>query len=179
MIIYGLLIGLAVGTIAGGSWNRLAMIEVRWWWAGLAAIAFQLILFSTPIGSAIGPWAPVGYILSTAGVLVAVLANLRLPGFRLLAAGAMTNLAAVVTNGGYMPSTEEALRIANRGHETGYSNSALFAHPNLAVFTDIFAIPAWMPLANVFSIGDVLIAAGLAVVVAQTMLMRTSEPAST
>jgi hypothetical protein len=91
----------------------------------------------------------------------------------------MTNLAAVVTNGGYMPSTESALRIANRGHETGYTNSAVVSHPNLAVFTDIFAIPSWMPLANVFSIGDVLIAAGLAVVVAQAMLTGRSAPAPT
>src|SRR5436190_13336173 len=144
MIIYGLLIGLAVGTVAGGSWSRLAMIEVRWWWAGLAAIAFQLVLFSTPIGSAMGAWAPVGYVLSTAGVLIAVLANLQLPGFRILSAGAMTNLAAVVANGGYMPSTQEALRLAARGNETGYSNSAVVTHPNLAVFTDIFAIPSWM-----------------------------------
>jgi hypothetical protein len=179
MIFYGLLIGLAVGSIAGGSWSRLAMIEVRWWWAGLAAIALQLLLFSTPLGSAIGPWAPVAYVLSTAAVLVAVLANLRMPGFRILSAGAMTNLAAVVTNGGYMPSTETALRIADRGHETGYTNSAVVSHPNLAVFTDIFAIPSWMPLANVFSIGDVLIAAGLAVVVAQAMLTGRSAPAST
>ena len=58
------------------------------------------------------------------------------------------------------------------------ANSAVVTHPNLAVFTDIFAIPSWMPLVNVFSIGDVLIAVGLAVVVAQAMLSYKSAPLS-
>ena len=35
-------------------------------------------------------------------------------------------------------------------------------HPALQPLTDIFAVPAWVPLANVFSVGDVLIAVGVA-----------------
>jgi len=50
----------------------------------------------------------------------------------------------------------------------------VLSHPNLAIFTDIFAIPSWMPLANVFSIGDVLIATGVAVIVIGAM--RTPLP---
>lgn len=174
MIFYGLLIGLVVGAATGGRLTHLGMLQIRWWWTGLAAIAFQVLLFSTPMGSAIGPLAPVAYVVSTGAVLVAVLANLATTGFRILAAGATANLAAVVANGGYMPSTEAALRIADRSDQGGYSNSTLLSHPNLAVFTDIFAIPSWMPLANVFSIGDVLIAIGVAVVVIAAM--RTPLP---
>jgi multisubunit Na+/H+ antiporter MnhE subunit len=174
MIFYGLLIGLVVGAAAGGRLSQLEMLQIRWWWAGLAAIAFQLLLFSTPIGSAIGAIAPVAYVLSTGAVLAAVLANLDSMGFRILAAGAVANLAAIIADGGYMPSTEAALQLANRGQESGYSNSAVLSHPNLAIFTDIFAIPSWMPLANVFSIGDVLIATGVAVIVIGAM--RTPLP---
>lgn len=175
MIFYGLLIGLLVGFATGGRFSQLAMLQIRWWWVGLAAIVFQVLLFSTPVGSAIGPAAPIAYILSTAAVLAAVLANLSTFGFRLLAAGAVANLAAIIVNGGYMPTTEAAMRLTGRGAEGGYSNSAVLSHPNLSVFTDIFAIPAGMPLSNVFSIGDVLIAAGLAVVVISTMRMPAPE----
>jgi hypothetical protein len=35
--------------------------------------------------------------------------------------------------------------------------------------TDIFALPGWLPFANVFSIGDVLIGVGLVVVIAAGM----------
>jgi hypothetical protein len=179
MIFYGLLIGLVAGAATGGRLSELGMLQIRWWWAGLAAIAFQILLFSTPIGSAMGATAPVAYVLSTAAVLAAVLANLATMGFRILAAGAVANLAAVIANGGYMPSTEAALRLADRGHEAGYTNSALLGHPNLAVFTDIFAIPSWMPLANVFSIGDVLIATGVAVIVIGAMRTPLSTTATT
>jgi hypothetical protein len=179
VIFYGLLIGLLIGVATGGNLSQLGMLHIRWWWVGLAAIAFQLVLFSTPIGSAIGPFAPVAYVVSTAAVLVAVLANLTTMGFRILAAGAVANLAAVLANGGYMPSTDAALEMAGRAQESGYSNSAVLSHPNLSVFTDIFAIPSWMPLANVFSIGDVLIAAGVAVVVIHAMHARMSSAATT
>jgi Family of unknown function (DUF5317) len=179
MIFYGLLIGLLIGVATGGRLSQLGMLQIRWWWVGLAAIAFQILLFSTPLGSSVGPVAPVAYVVSTAAVLAAVLANIGSAGFRIISAGAVANLVAVIANGGYMPSTDAALEIAGRGQESGYSNSTVLSHPNLSVFTDIFAVPSWMPLANVFSIGDVLIAAGVAVVVIRAMRAPLSSTATT
>jgi multisubunit Na+/H+ antiporter MnhE subunit len=49
------------------------------------------------------------------------------------------------------------------------------AHPVLEPLTDVFALPAWVPLANVFSVGDVLIGAGIALVIANRM--RRPAPA--
>ena len=43
------------------------------------------------------------------------------------------------------------------------------AHPALELLTDIFAMPHWMPFANVFSIGDVLISVGVGIVIAVAM----------
>jgi hypothetical protein len=48
----------------------------------------------------------------------------------------------------------------------GFLNSAVRADPALVPLTDIYALPAWVPLANVFSIGDVLIGLGIVVVIA-------------
>lgn len=169
MIFYGLALGILIGAISGGRILRLADLHLRWGWVGLAAIGLQVVLFSTPMGQAIGWLAPVGYVASTAAVLSAVLVNLRTPGMPLIAGGAVSNLAAVVANGGYMPSTASALALAGRGDEAGYTNSVVVAHPVLAPFTDVFAIPVGVPLSNVFSVGDVLIAAGLAVLVATVM----------
>jgi multisubunit Na+/H+ antiporter MnhE subunit len=58
----------------------------------------------------------------------------------------------------------------------GNTNSVVVAAPALAPLTDLFAMPAWMPLANVFSIGDVLIGAGVAVAIAAAM--RTGRRAA-
>ncbi len=41
--------------------------------------------------------------------------------------------------------------------------------PALRPLTDIFALPTWLPAANVFSVGDVLIGVGVAVVIALGM----------
>jgi hypothetical protein len=169
VIFYGLAIGILLGALSGGRIMRLADLHLRWGWVGLAAIGLQVVLFSTPIGQAMGWLAPVGYVASTAAVLGAVLVNIRTPGMSFIAGGAVSNLAAVVANGGYMPSTASALALAGRGDEAGYTNSVVVAHPVLAPFTDIFAIPTGVPLANVFSVGDVLIAAGVAVLVLAVM----------
>jgi Family of unknown function (DUF5317) len=170
VILYGLGLGIALGLLLRGRLMALAYLELHWSWVGLAAIGFQLLLFSTPLGNALGPVAPVAYVLSTGAVLLAVIANLHRPGMPLVAVGAVFNLAAVVANGGYMPSTASALALAGRTAEGGYTNSVVLGQPALAPLTDIFAVPWLVPLANVFSIGDLLIAAGVCLLVVRTML---------
>src|SRR6185503_20758022 len=110
------------------------------------------------------------YVASTALVLVVVVRNARVPGLALVAAGAASNLAAIVANGGYMPASAGALAALGKSISAGYSNSALVPAPALAPLTDVFAMPRWVPFANVFSIGDVMICVGVAVAV--TALMR-------
>jgi hypothetical protein len=43
--------------------------------------------------------------------------------------------------------------------------------------TDVFAMPAWLPFANVFSVGDILIAAGVATTIVLAM-RRPSDGSS-
>jgi Family of unknown function (DUF5317) len=179
VILYGLALGIVLGLLAGGRIMRLAELDLRWGWVGLAAIGLQVILFSTPVGSMLGWLAPVGYVVTTGAVLLAVFLNIRMVGMPLIAAGAVTNFAAVLANGGYMPSTPEALASAGRAIEPGYSNSAVLQHPALAPLTDIFAIPAGVPLSNVFSVGDVLIAAGIGILVFWVIVHHGSEATET
>ena len=47
----------------------------------------QLLLFSTPLGDALGPAAPLLYIVSNLAVLVAVWRNLAIPGLPLVLIG--------------------------------------------------------------------------------------------
>jgi hypothetical protein len=50
-----------------------------------------------------------------------------------------------------------------------YSNSVAAADPALAGLTDVYALPRWLPFANVFSIGDALIGAGIALAIVAAM----------
>jgi hypothetical protein len=171
-ILYGLAFGLLVGLLAGGRLERLGDISVRWWPLAISGLLVQLVVFS-PAGDGIpGDVASLAYSASTAAVLVVVLRNIRLPGLPLIALGATLNLLAIIANGGHMPADPNALIAAGRASGTGAnSNGSVVAHPLLAPLTDIFAIPAGVPLANVFSIGDVLI--GLGVAIALVGLMRS------
>ena len=60
-----------------------------------------------------------------------------------------------------MPATPEALASLGKTAPTIYSNSAVVASPNLPWLIDRFALPRGLPFANVFSVGDVLLAAGV------------------
>jgi hypothetical protein len=70
-----------------------------------------------------------------------------------------------------MPASPSALAALGAGIGA-HTNSILVEHPALEPLTDVFATPTWLPFANVFSVGDVLI--GLGVVVAIAAAMRST-----
>jgi hypothetical protein len=69
------------------------------------------------------------------------------------------NLVAIVSNGGRMPATPEAMEAAGLDFAVKH-NSVASAEPNVAWLVDRFAAPDWVPLTNVFSVGDAVIALG-------------------
>jgi hypothetical protein len=167
-ILYAIPIGLAAGWLLGGRLDGLAGITVRLTPLALVALAIQVLLFS-PLADGLVP--DVGraiYVVSTAVVVVVVVANLRLPGIPLVVTGAAANLAAIVANGGVMPASPAALAALGMGIGPR-TNSAVVAHPSLEPLTDLFATPSWLPAANVFSVGDALIGLGIAVAIAVAM----------
>src|SRR5207302_7161712 len=92
-------------------------------------------------------------------------------GIALIGLGIVSNLVAILANGGLMPATRHALRAAGI-HYHERNNSISLAHPHVAWLVDRFAWPQWLPLANVFSVGDVLIGLGLVAVVVVGMRPR-------
>jgi Family of unknown function (DUF5317) len=68
-----------------------------------------------------------------------------------------------------MPAGRGALEALNRHVADEYSNSAVVPHPNLELLTDIFALPSWVPFANIFSLGDVILGAGVVLVIVAAM----------
>jgi Family of unknown function (DUF5317) len=170
-ILYAVPLGIIAGYLLGGRLDRLSTVRFRWAPLALLGLAVQVALFSDPLATIVGDAGPPIYVASTAAVLVAVLRNLDLTGLPIVAIGAASNLVAIVANGGYMPADPDALASIG-GIAPGYSNSSITPDPVLRPLTDIFAIPAWVPFANVFSIGDVLLGIGVAVTIAAGMRRR-------
>jgi hypothetical protein len=97
-------------------------------------------------------------------LVVAALLNRRIRGVPVVALGMCLNLAAILANRGTMPVRVQAMHEAGRLALT-QANSTALESPRLPSLIDRWAAPEWIPLANVFSVGDVLIAAGAAVIV--------------
>lgn len=168
-IVYALLAGVVLGLLLGGRLSALGDLRIRWVWAAIAGLGVQLLLFS-PLGEQLPEGAvPIVYVASTAAVLAVVALNWRIPGFAVIALGAALNLAAILANGGYMPADPGALAAAGLEPGSGATNSIVTDDPALWLLTDIFAIPAGLPFANVFSLGDVVIAVGVVVAIVAGM----------
>jgi hypothetical protein len=172
-ILYAIPIGIVVGYLLGGRLDRLSTIRFRWAPLALLGLAVQIALFSDPLAGVIGDAGPPIYVASAAVVLVAVLRNLDIAGLPIVALGAGSNLLAIVANGGFMPADPAAAAVI--GGISPNSNSTVMTDPALAPLTDIFAIPAWVPFANVFSVGDVMLGLGIAITIAAGMRTRPSR----
>jgi uncharacterized protein DUF5317 len=170
-LLWAIPVGLVLGWLLGGRVGALSNLGFRWAGLALAGLLVQVVLF-TPTGDDLaGAWGPPIYVASTAAVFVAVARNLRIRGLEIVALGALSNLAAIALNGGAMPADPAALRTAGLDGPGAHTNSVVIADPVLRPLTDIFAVPAGIPFANVFSVGDVLI--GLGIVVAIVVAMRS------
>jgi hypothetical protein len=175
-ILYALVAGLVLGIAWGGRPKGLGALTFRWPWVFLAGLVVQLVLFSDAVAERVGGLGPPIYVGSTAVVFVAVLANRAITGMKIVALGSLSNLLAILANGGYMPASAAALQALGWLPETVYSNSAVLPNPALQPLTDIFVLPSWLPGANVFSIGDVLIGLGVVVVIVAAMRRDPASP---
>jgi hypothetical protein len=167
-------LGLVLGLALGGRIAALAAMRIRAVWLFYVAIGLQVAGFP----SGVLPWS-IGDSLATglwlasyAVLIVAALVNLRLAGAGIVALGMLSNLAAVMANGGHMPARASALRAAGVLYRGVHNNSAVASHPSLPWLIDRWPVPAWIPMGNVCSVGDVLIAVGAVVLVCAGMGVR-------
>jgi hypothetical protein len=174
-ILYAIPAGILAGLLLRGRLEGLLALRFRWAPLAIGGLLVQVVLFSELGDRVAGDFDRQVYVLSTLAVLGAVLRNLALPGLPLVTLGALSNLAAIVANGGSMPADPGALRIAGFDGPGEHTNSIVLTDPALRPLTDIFALPAGIPFANVFSVGDVLIALGIAWAIVAAMRSKTGD----
>ena len=169
------LIGVLTVPLVGGRLSQLAGLRLHALWAVWASIGVQLAITA---GGALVPntAARVLHLGSYALSAWCVWCNRRLPGLWLVALGGGLNLAAIVANGGTMPATEWAWRTSGLDAVAPgqFENSSISSASHLWFFGDVFAVPQGWPFANVFSAGDVIIVAGLLVLVHRTCRPRNT-----
>lgn len=160
--------------LTGRSLAPLAHVTIRRSWVVWAAMLIQLPITLIPAFPATAGEAL--HLLSFALAGVFVWSNRHLPGELVIAGGGLANLIAIMANGGTMPASEWAWRTAGFAPPTdSFGNSSVVESARLPWLGDVLAVPASWPFSNVFSVGDVVIVAGLAYLVHRTC--RATTPA--
>jgi MFS family permease len=171
VLIGGIVLGLVLGVVAGGSLANLATIRLRRTWLLLAAVVIRYgteALLNADIPIVADLRLPL-LASAFAFLLVALWTNRTYPGLSLAFVGILSNATVIVANGGYMPIWEPALITA--GFQPGDIVSTIHTilPPtldasfllHLGPLADVIPIP--LPIIqNVASVGDAFLAAGLA-----------------
>jgi hypothetical protein len=179
-------IAIAAASVLNGSLHDLLRARIRWWPAILAAFAVELVLYNPPIDRQawaieVGPW----IWLATKLVLLAALVRNARPGpgmvcwpWVLAAVGVALNGIVIALNNGHMPQAPEAaVAVWGASHidPNKLQNVAVMRPETLLPWlADVIVQPAWLPRRNVISIGDVLLAGGVAAWVFASMAPAVS-----
>lgn len=146
------------------TFEGLASIRLSHWWLLAIALGLQVLVIEVlpdlPAAVSAGL-----HLLSYAAGLGFVFVNRRYRGLVVLGVGGALNLVAIAANDGVMPASASAVEAAGLEHGAGFDNSAPLDDPDLLFLGDVFAVPDPWPLANVFSVGDVVVVAGAGLLV--------------
>jgi hypothetical protein len=190
VLLLAIIIALAIGFLSGGSLANASGLRIRYLPLLIAALLVQVAIFSQIAGTRdiihrVGPYL---YIVTLFATLFVMVMNLSIPGMKVIAVGAALNALVITANGGFMPSPESALERAGRLEyvrqeeaekaDGSYvlSNSTIADDDTRLLFLgDVIPIPRRVPLSNVISIGDIIIAIGAAIAIVRVMHRRPEE----
>lgn len=162
--------------LARGKLSRLADLPLRRSWLAAAAILIQVGVITVLPGGSHALHA--GLHLASYGLLGAFAwSNRRVTGVPVVAFGGLLNFIAIAANGGVMPTDPRAAAsLAHTAAGGDFVNSRVLDHPRLQFLGDILATPASWPVHNVYSVGDLVIVAGIAVLVHVACGSRLGRP---
>lgn len=152
---------------------QVARIQLRSAWLALLALALQWPLLRAPTG----PTEDLAlqqalFLLSHLLLLVFVGRNRRQPAVVVVGLGIVLNLLVIIANGGFMPISPDTLARLNPGIEPhllplgshlGDSKDIIltWGETRLWPLSDVLVLPPPFPWPTAFSLGDLVIAAGI------------------
>jgi hypothetical protein len=189
LLLAPVLVALALAVLRGGSFSNLADLPLRGISLVALGLALQIVLYLPGVRTApaVATHGGVLYLATLVPIVVGALRNWRLGlAARVATLGLLLNTLVIAANGGHMPTNGTAMRavrgpatvrdIADRRH---FDNTHL-ATPatRLVALSDIIPVPFPPGAGNVYSVGDVLLAAGIAALAYQAT-WRTSSTTAT
>jgi membrane-associated HD superfamily phosphohydrolase len=177
-------ISIVIAVIVNKGLRGIEHKKVEQFYLILLGFAIQLVIFSQEFSySKLNFLTPILYIYSLLILLIFMVLNLQYKGIKIAGIGFLSNLAAIVSNGGYMPQDLMKIELV-WGQEkvellkqTGHFNNAILMSPNthLNFLSDIIAIPKPRFLMGVYSIGDVFITIGIAIFIFEFLKFERNQ----
>jgi hypothetical protein len=170
-----LLLGVVFAVLLGGRPSRLAHVSFRLAWTVPVALVIQIVIFSH-LGDGLEPRTVEELHIASYVILLGfAAANLRVRALVPVLLGLAANAVAILANHGLMPVSPGAARTV--GISPGVHENVFVGDGRLAFLGDVFALPSEFPLANVFSVGDILIGIGMMLFVVLVSIQDGGEPA--
>lgn len=168
-LIAAVLIALIAGLLRGGSLEALAQTRVRWLVLLVEGLLVQLVFDIWDPAGLTNEGALAVLLVSNASVLSFVILNRAIPGMLLIAGGLLLNTVVITANQA-MPVSASAAETAGTevpsAKEDDLKHELLEDDSKLGFLGDVIPLPG---LKEVLSVGDILLALGVArVVYAQT-----------
>jgi hypothetical protein len=167
--------GLLLGLLGGGNLSNLARLKFRWPLFIVGAVLLRYVVIFSPLNRVEG--AQYVYALSLGLIVLWTVWHLRrLPGVWLVTLGGLLNLIVVLANGGRMPVDPGLAQrqlggiLVQHGHVGQYTLMGPDTHLNwLGDWLSLGLLP------EAYSLGDLLIGMGIALVILISLHRRTES----
>jgi hypothetical protein len=173
-----------IAIIANKGLRGIEHKKVEQFYLILLGFAIQLVIFNEKFSySKLNFLTPILYIYSLLILLIFMVLNLQYKGIKIAGIGFLSNLAVIVSNGGYMPQDLLKIKLV-WGQEKvellkqfGHFYNGIIMSPNthLNFLGDIIAIPKLKFLMGVYSIGDVFITIGIAIFIFEFLKFERNQ----
>lgn len=178
-ILYAVVFGIILGYATKGRLKNMVLRPLYWKSFVFLAFSIQLVIFSnlTFIETLPAIFIIIMHYFSYICLLAFIVRNIKNYGINVVGIGIFLNSLVIFINGGYMPTIPQNLKntsvwqsaeAINQG-EAVQNSAKMTSETLLPWLGDIFYLPSWIPLSNVFSIGDILIAAGICIYIVINM----------
>ncbi|MCI3948947.1 MAG: hypothetical protein K0R11_881 [Acidimicrobiales bacterium] len=173
-----LLTGGLLGLVAGGRVASLGTVTLRWWGALLAGVGLQVLAGPVGVGGRPGTTAVAGSYLC---LLAFTLANRALVGMPVVIAGLVLNATVILVNGGMPVRAEAVAAVGIDPDELDAADLGAKRHlegpdDQLTFLGDVLPL---RPLGEVVSVGDLVLAVGVAGLLFRLLRPRTPVAAPT
>ena len=178
MLLEVMFASLVIGILRGGKLTGLADLPLEK--VGLVITAFliqySLVFFGEGGYNLFSNWGVYLHILSYLLLLIAIWYSRSIRGMKIIGLGVLVNFIVILSNGGRMPVSVEALSRTGLDEMLPLLTSKAYVihtilTPNsrLKLFSDIIPLPPPYPRPRVLSIGDIIMAVGVFVLIQQGM----------